>query len=134
MGFLHYSYANQAANAIQITLQGTSHNLIQKRLGKQISKQSFNYWMLLYQQTQSFIQNPENYEFYVEQIFLTSENCKCMIQLVHEKPRSFLDGIFECLYDGVGLCSAHNLFMKTLNLGKCLVKNFKYVGIGTLSS
>ncbi|KNZ52280.1 hypothetical protein VP01_362g22 [Puccinia sorghi] len=80
MVFMQY-YPLNKVTAIQMKLQGNSHNSIQQSLGKQISEKSFNQWVLLYQHTQRVLLNPYKYKALEQPRNLKSDYHEFMIQL-----------------------------------------------------
>ncbi|KNE87523.1 hypothetical protein PSTG_19092, partial [Puccinia striiformis f. sp. tritici PST-78] len=50
------------ANAVRLALEGNSFPMIRRLLGAQTSRQSFNRWLQLYEETRCVIKDPETNE------------------------------------------------------------------------
>jgi transposase len=101
MVFWSYSPAIKAL-AVQMLLDGRLQSHICQTLGRSISRQSFDQWLDLYQQTQLVICDPAAYETCGRPTMLTPEDCTFMVELVRSEPGLFLEEIRERLYDSTG--------------------------------
>ena len=124
-----------------MTQQGKSWEEIQQSLGQPISRQSFNRWVALYEETKCVIKNPDLYEQVGWSRTLSMDDSNFLIQLLKDKPGLFLEEIRERLYDHTGTLlsmeAVHDNLVNhlaitlkkadTINSHKCLVKKFAYV-------
>ncbi|OAV93944.1 hypothetical protein PTTG_27152 [Puccinia triticina 1-1 BBBD Race 1] len=74
MVFVPYPPAIEVV-AVRMALEGFSKPHICQTLGKTISRQSFQQWMLLYQETKAIVCSPESYETRGWPPTLSSEEC-----------------------------------------------------------
>ncbi|KAH9440786.1 hypothetical protein MJO28_005438 [Puccinia striiformis f. sp. tritici] len=91
------------ANAVRLALEGNSFPMIRRLLGAQTSRQSFNRWLQLYEETRCVIKDPETNEARGRPARLSREDCRFMVDLVQREPGLFLDEIREQLYDSTGV-------------------------------
>jgi hypothetical protein len=90
------------ALAAQMLLEGGLQLHICQTLGRLISRQLFDQWLELYQQTKLFICDPSTYKTCGRPTMLTPEDCTLMVELVRSEPGLFLEEIREQLYDSIG--------------------------------
>jgi hypothetical protein len=88
--------------AVQMLIQNQSFDSIRISLGKQISRQSSNQWLSLYQETCCVICNPKEYATQGRPDLLTQEDKDFMTELIDTNPVLFLDKICDQVYDNAG--------------------------------
>jgi hypothetical protein len=88
--------------AVQMLIQNQSFDSIRISLGKQISRQSFNQWLFLYQETCCVICNPKEYTTQGQPDLLTQEDKDFMTELIDTNPGLFLEKIRDQVYNNAG--------------------------------
>ena len=102
MVFRSYAPAIKAL-AVRMSLEGHSHRHICQTIGVSISRQSFDRWIQLYQQTRSVIRDVDTYETRGRPPMLSQDDFNFMVELVRSEPGLFLEEIRERLYDSRGI-------------------------------
>jgi hypothetical protein len=101
MVFRQY-HASIKVATVQMTLQNHSRDFIRESLGQTISRQSFDRWLTLFNETQRVVQDPKEYDSRGRLRLLSNEDCEFMIDLVRLEPGLFLDEMRERLFDSSG--------------------------------
>ncbi|KAI7966638.1 hypothetical protein MJO29_002386 [Puccinia striiformis f. sp. tritici] len=127
--------------AVRMLVQGHSFDTIRITLVEQISRQSFNQWKALYEETRRVIRDPEEYEMQGRPDLLTQDDKDFMTELIAAEPGLFLDEIREQVYDHSGTlvspeaihyCLTKKLGMtlkkaEVYNIRKNLVRKYDFI-------
>ncbi|KAI7933240.1 hypothetical protein MJO29_016955 [Puccinia striiformis f. sp. tritici] len=120
-------------------VQGHLSDTIHITLVKQISRQSFNPWKALYEETRHVIRDPEEYEIQGRPDLLTQDDKDFMTELIAAEPGLFLDEIREHDHSGtlvspeaIQCCLTKKLGMtlekaEVYNIRKNLIRKYDFI-------
>lgn len=80
--------------------------VIRRCLGANISRQSFQRWLELYEETRAIIRNPQEYEKRGRPRLFNSDDQTFMEALIYDQPGLFLDAVQDRLRDYTGQVAA----------------------------
>lgn len=101
--------------AVRLALEGISFGVIRDRLGANISRQSFQRWLELHEETQAIIRDPQEYKQCGRPRLFNRDDQSFMEALIYNQPGLFLDEVQDRLRDYTGHVAAFSTIRMELH-------------------